>query len=148
MGNPHQSHTDSSSSVSCPSDEQCNVSHSHAETMERSYQDEMSKCKPICALPPICFSSSTEHALHNTQSLFLDFCNVTQDCQNLVYLQDDGWIVGPNGKLLLWIPFFYHSSLHYNPWTRFVISRGTSTELDLSRMAHGSSWWKCYSHIS
>ena len=114
----------------------------------RSDQGEITK--PICVAPlSICFSSSTKHALPNAQSLFLDLSNVTEDCQGLVYLQDDGWIVAPNGKLLLWIPFFYHPSFCYTPLTRFIIQGGsTRAELDLSRMAHGSAWSECYLPIS
>ena len=55
-------------------------------TTETFLQNEMSKCKPIfVALPPIHFSSSTEHALHNAQSLFLDLSNMMEDCRDLVY---------------------------------------------------------------
>ena len=117
---------------------------------ESYHQDKMSECTDtIPALPVICFSSSTEHALHNAQSLFPDLSDMMEDCRDLVYLPDDGWkgwIVGPNKKLLLHIPFSHPLSFHYTPWTRLVIPRGIP-ELDLSRMAHGSDWYKCYSPI-
>ena len=95
-----------------------------------------------------CFSSSIDHALHNPHNLFLDLSdNMIEHCRDLIHLQDDGLIVGLNKKTLLWIPSIsYHSSFYYTPWTRQVILRGTP-ELDLSRMAHGSDWWKCYSPI-
>ena len=47
-------------------------------------------------LLPICFSSSTAHALHDAQSLFADMSNVNGDCQDLIHLENDGLIVGPN----------------------------------------------------
>ena len=87
-------------------------------------------------LSPIHFSSSVAHALQDAWSLFNDISNVKGDCQDLVHLQDDGWIVGPNGKLLLWVPPSYHKIFLYTPWTHLVIPRG-SPELDLSKMAHG-----------
>ena len=99
----------------------------------------------IIKCPPIHFSSSTEHALYNAENLFLELPNVTEDCRDLVYLQDDGWIVGPNKRLLLWIPSPYHSSFQYTPWTKLVIPRGAQAELDLSTMAHGPAWYKCLS---
>ena len=155
--NPLQGHTDSVESVALSSHRTHIVSGSYAKTIQcyivnrgdstksSLHSGEMFKCKSTFVAPPfICFSSSTKHALHNSQNLFLDLPNVVEDCQDLVYLQDDGWIVGPNKKLLLWIPYSYHSSLYYTPWTRLVIPRGT-LELDLSRMAHGSAWCKCYS---
>ena len=156
VGNPLQGHTDSVCSVEFSPDGRHIVSGSNDSTIqfwdaqtggttESSLHNEMFKCKPtFVAPPPICFSSSTEHALYNSQSLFLDLSSMMEDYRDLVYLQDDGWIVGPNKKLLLWIPSFYHSSFHYTPWTRLVMPRGTS-ELDLSRMVHGTAWSKCYS---
>ncbi|KAG2069071.1 hypothetical protein BDR04DRAFT_1157151, partial [Suillus decipiens] len=54
---------------------------------------------------------------------------------------DSGWVVGPKGWLLFWVPL---ASRHpfYNPGTSLVIPRG-GTELDLSHMAHGQHWQKC-----
>ncbi|KAL4065874.1 hypothetical protein J3A83DRAFT_4059541, partial [Scleroderma citrinum] len=60
-----------------------------------------------------------------------------------VHLQKDGWIVGPNGRLFLWVLPSYHSSGFYAPWNSRVFPRGIP-ELDLSKMAHGSTWHKCY----
>ena len=156
VGNPLQGHTDSVRSVAFSPDGRHIVSGSSDSTIqlwdahiggttERCLPNEMLKCKPaFVAPPPICFSSYAEHALHNSQSLFLDSSSMIKDFRDLVCLQNDGWIVGPNKKLLLWIPSFYYSSFHYTPWTRLVMPRGT-LELDLSRMAHGTAWSKCYS---
>ena len=98
-------------------------------------------------LSPINFSSLTTHALTYTQSLFTNLSpDVKGDCRDFVHFQDDGWIVGPNGRLLLWIPLPYHSHFKYTPWTNLVIPKGF-IELDLSRMCHGSIWHKCYSSV-
>ena len=97
--------------------------------------------------PPITFSSLTTHALTHTQSLFTNLPpDVKGDCRDLVHFQDDGWIVGPSGRLLLWIPLPYHSHFKYTPWINLVIPKGF-IELDLSRMCHGSIWHKCYSSV-
>ena len=92
------------------------------------------------------FSSSAAQALQQPQSLFTDISSdVKGDYQNLVkFNQSDGWIVGPNGKLLIWIPFCYHSLFYHSSRKHHVIPRG-SVELDLSRMSHGPAWHKCYS---
>ena len=148
MGNPLQGHTSSVLSVAFSPDERHIMSSSEnttiqlwkaqiSSTMESPLNSEITK------YPPIHFSSSMEHALHNAQNLFLDLPKVIENYQDLVYLQDDGWIVGPNKKLLLWIPFSYHSSFHYTPWIKLVIPKGVP-ELDLSRMAHGPTWYRCY----
>ncbi|KIN99233.1 hypothetical protein M404DRAFT_1004898, partial [Pisolithus tinctorius Marx 270] len=60
-----------------------------------------------------------------------------------VKIHDDGWIRGPKGQLLLWIPPKLRSPF-YSMWTRAVIPRGCCTELDLSQMAHGKEWCKCF----
>ena len=168
MKNYFQGHSDLELSIIYSSDEQHNVLNSSTKTIQscsdiqtlddttvesvdKSLHGGMIKCKPtFVALSPIHFSSSTGHALHNAQNLFFDLPDVMKDSdsRDLVYLQDDGWIVGPNEKLLLWIPFSYHSSFHYTPWTKLVFPKGRSAELDLSRMAHGSDWSKCYLPIS
>ena len=67
----------------------------------------------------------------------LNTFNSNYSYQNLVCLQRNGWIVGPGGELLLWVPPSCH------PQTSMKIS--SSLEIDLSRMAHGSTWHRCYS---
>ena len=87
------------------------------------------------------------YALNKPQYLAPNSPNIMEDClEDLGYLQDDGWIVGPNNELLLWVPLSYHLFFYYTSWTRLVIPKGTP-QLDLSRMAHGSAWCKCYSSI-
>ncbi|KAG2148811.1 hypothetical protein DEU56DRAFT_719124, partial [Suillus clintonianus] len=53
----------------------------------------------------------------------------------------DGWMVGPNRRLLFWVP---PASQHpfYSPDTAMVIPRG-HVELDLSKMEHGTRWSNC-----
>ncbi|KAG2065933.1 WD40 repeat-like protein, partial [Suillus decipiens] len=55
---------------------------------------------------------------------------------------EDGWITGPNRRLLFWIPPASREPF-YNPRTALVIPRG-GVELDLSDMAHGTRWQHCY----
>ena len=97
----------------------------------------------LVPFPSICFSSSPTHTLHDAPSLFIDVSDAKRDFHDSVHLQVDGWIVGPNGKLLLWVPPAYHSFYFYSPGTNLVLPRG-GTELDLSSMAHGPTWHQCY----
>ncbi|KAG6328615.1 hypothetical protein ID866_10474, partial [Astraeus odoratus] len=62
--------------------------------------------------------------------------------RGLVGLNADGWIIGPEGRLLLWVPSYYHAFL-YSPRNALVIPRG-GPELDLSAMVHGDKWQDCY----
>jgi len=69
-----------------------------------------------------------------------DFSN--QDYRDLVRLNHDGWIVGPSGQFLFWIPASLHPRL-YSPRNTLVIPKG-GPELDLSKMVHGDMWQECY----
>ncbi|KAI6127339.1 WD40-repeat-containing domain protein [Pisolithus sp. B1] len=93
---------------------------------------------------PICFSSVSSHALHDSEQLLVGLLqnSVIVDCSP-VKLHSDGWIRGPMGRLLLWI----HPTLWrpvYSMWTVLVIPIGCCLELDLSKMVHGSSWHECF----
>ncbi|KAG2739018.1 prolyl oligopeptidase, partial [Suillus brevipes Sb2] len=57
-------------------------------------------------------------------------------------LDDDGWMMGPNRRLVFWVPPASRKSL-YNSSTALVLPRG-GPELDLSRMVHGTRWQQCY----
>ncbi|KIK40272.1 hypothetical protein CY34DRAFT_87666, partial [Suillus luteus UH-Slu-Lm8-n1] len=48
----------------------------------------------------------------------------------------DGWVMGPDRRLLFWVPPASRNPFH-NPLTAFVLPRG-GPELDLSRMARGT----------
>lgn len=85
------------------------------------------------------FSSTPSHALRDARGFFSD---LKGDWRELVELQEDGWIVGPRGQLLLWVPLTHHQLL-YSPWNTLVMPKG-GPELDLSKMAHGRSWHHCF----
>ncbi|KAG2745398.1 hypothetical protein P692DRAFT_20743568, partial [Suillus brevipes Sb2] len=93
-----------------------------------------------CDNPPIFFSSSLECALRNPAELLAPTSHHNSNSTPYL-LQSDGWMMGPNHRLLFWVlPASRHA--FYTPWTLLVIPRGYS-ELDLSRMAHGTRWSSC-----
>ena len=157
VGNPLQGHTSSVNSVAFSPDGRHIVSGSCDETIQlcnaqmaggqvgNALKEQTSKSLSS-TLSPIHFSSSAAHALHDVHSLFVDMSIVKGDFRDLVHLQNDGWIMGPKGKLLLWVPPSYHKIFHHTPWTHLVIPRGIP-ELDLSKMAHGPTWHKCYTPV-
>ncbi|KAG2361545.1 hypothetical protein BDR07DRAFT_1286817, partial [Suillus spraguei] len=59
----------------------------------------------------------------------------------ILCLARDGWMIGPNRRLLFWVPPTFRHAF-YTPQTAMVMPRGY-TELDLSRMAHGQRWENC-----
>jgi len=88
----------------------------------------------------ICFSSNSTHALRDTAELLAGTAH--DDLRStFTSLGKDGWMMGPNQRLLFWVPPASRKPF-YNPWTAFLIPRGA--ELDLSRMAHGTRWQHCY----
>ena len=140
VGNPPQGHTFSVRSVASSPDGTHIVSSSYNE-ISQVYGYEKAILDPLS----INFSSSASHALQDPQSLFIDISpDVWQDHQELVqFKKNDGWIVGPNGKLFIWVPPSYHSFFHHSSRKHSIIPRG-SVELDLSRMSHGPIWHNCY----
>ncbi|KIN96301.1 hypothetical protein M404DRAFT_1006811 [Pisolithus tinctorius Marx 270] len=63
-----------------------------------------------------------------------------------VRFHPDGWIRGPKGRLLLWIPPALWRSF-YSMWTKTVIPKGCCIELDLSQMVHGNKWHQCFKPV-
>ncbi|KAF8500083.1 hypothetical protein BU17DRAFT_59080, partial [Hysterangium stoloniferum] len=57
-------------------------------------------------------------------------------------LDNEGWIKGPNNRLLFWVPPGSREPF-YTPLTKLLIPR-TAIELDLRHMAHGNSWQQCH----
>ncbi|EMD32072.1 hypothetical protein CERSUDRAFT_99771 [Gelatoporia subvermispora B] len=56
-----------------------------------------------------------------------------------------GWIVGPRGELVMWIPEEYWPGLW---WPRNTLVIGPSrVTLDLSRFLHGRDWTFCYTEL-
>ena len=93
-------------------------------------------------MPQINFSSNPHHALFDVHSLFEDTIGIMDDWRNSIKVQTDGWILGPQARLLLCVPHIYLAGL-FGPRTKCVI--GTiPTMLDLSHFSHGKSWQNCY----
>jgi WD40 repeat protein len=56
-------------------------------------------------------------------------------------INDEGWICGSKGELLIWIPLVHREYLHRRSTIWISGKRGTS--LDLSNFVHGRSWATC-----
>ena len=53
-------------------------------------------------------------------------------------MNDQGWLIGPNGEYLYWIPLYLRPCRLVGPDTKFVIMRGSC--LDISHVTHGEEW--------
>ena len=155
VGNSLQGHTHGVNSVAFSPDGRHIVSGSYDRTIQvwdaqtgvqLGHPLQESPTEQAMSVPSIHFSSSSAHALQDSQGNFVDVSIIDEDCRNLVCLKDDGWIVGPNRRLLLWVPPQYRSFYFYTPWTNMIIPRG-GPELDLSKMVHGPTWHECYTSV-
>ncbi len=56
-------------------------------------------------------------------------------------INDEGWICGSNGELLMWIPLIHRKHLHRpsNIW----VAGEYETRTDVSTFVHGRSWTTC-----
>ncbi|KIM45626.1 hypothetical protein M413DRAFT_344802 [Hebeloma cylindrosporum] len=60
-------------------------------------------------------------------------------------IDGEGWILGSENELLVWIPPIHRMSLHRpsNMW----VAGERETRLDLSRFVHGVDWAMCYNRL-
>jgi WD40 repeat protein len=86
------------------------------------------------------FSSDATHALPKVHTLFTPAADLQVGYQDLQ--MDDGWIIGCQSQLLIWVPH-EHCSMLYWPRNKLVIGTNV-TALDLSRVAHGPLWSQCH----
>jgi hypothetical protein len=56
-------------------------------------------------------------------------------------INDEGWICGSKGELLMWIPSVHREYLH-RPSTIWISGK-RGTILNLSNFVHGRSWATC-----
>jgi hypothetical protein len=90
----------------------------------------------------IFFSSNSTHALRDTTELL---AGAPHDDRRSTFrkLEEDGWMMGPNRRLLFWVPPASRERFKYYLHIALIIPRG-DVELDLSSMAHGTQWKHCY----
>ncbi|KAF8523866.1 hypothetical protein BU17DRAFT_43371 [Hysterangium stoloniferum] len=88
----------------------------------------------------VSFSSCSGHALCDMAQL-LKGISLTDYWRTSFTLDSEGWMKGPNNRLLFWVPPGSREPF-YTPFTRLIISR-KAIELDLSCMAHGKHWQGC-----
>jgi WD40 repeat protein len=123
---PFKGHTDSVASVAFSEDGRRVVSCSDDRTIRIWKVDEDS----------ILAESSYVSGLVNSQDI-VSGSDAFRDKSEM----DDGWILGPNGELIFWIPPLHQTTL-WRPSNVSVIGKNP-TRLDLSCFVHGSSWNHC-----
>jgi len=131
---PLQGHTDFVRSVAISPDGTHIVSGSDDKTIRLWHVESFTHSQPI-----LCFSSNPTHTLCATSSFLLESYTSSLEASNLIPTKER-WIVGPEGRLLLWIPSYF-PSIMYAPGNTLVIP--DALQLDLSHFSHGTSWQMC-----
>jgi len=136
FGAPLRGHTDIVSSIAISPDGKWIVSGSYDKTI-RVWDLEFFTQPQSSDAPVIRFSLNPTHALSSASSFL-------QDLHTPISLAptQDGWVVGPKGRLLLWIPGSLYPAV-YTQGTTLVISQADGLQLDLSHFAHGMTWHGC-----
>jgi hypothetical protein len=135
VGAPFRGHTKRVLSVAISPDDKRIVSDSKDKTI-RVWDLEFLNRHQSFKAPAVCFSSNATHAVHSA-AFFLQNWE-TPDPSGL---SEEGWIVGPEEQLLLWIPLNFHPVM-YAPGNTLVIPNN-ALQLDFGCVAHGIS---CVEH--
>lgn len=92
----------------------------------------------------LAMSEKAEHALRDVHLLIPDAAELSQcELEASLKLTEDGWVVGPGGNRLLWIPDAHRSRVIVHP-RRLLIPAENMTTLNLSDCAHGTRWHECH----
>ncbi|KAJ6468848.1 hypothetical protein C8R45DRAFT_1017738 [Mycena sanguinolenta] len=60
----------------------------------------------------------------------------------MMSLQPDGWIVGPCGELILWVPYHLMGFLSL-PNLLGILGKPPMVSFDTSMFHHGNQWTQC-----
>ena len=98
----------------------------------------------------VAFSPNGQHIVSSSQDQAIRLWNTIAeetetsghiDFTDQSEINDEGWICGSKGELLMWIPPLHRTGLHC-PSTLWV-SAEHETRLDISDFKHGDSWSTC-----
>ncbi|KAH9944909.1 WD40-repeat-containing domain protein [Amylocystis lapponica] len=153
---PLQGHTDMITSVAFSPDGKQIVSGSYNKTIRiwdaATGESIMQPLHGHTDLTPPIFqhtscSSQDRVLMTDVEDLFkcpsVNIIDVNKACEfsDFSVLGEDGWMRGPTGELLFWVPDHLRRGL-WRPGNSVVIGV-PSTKLDTTSFVHGTSWWQC-----
>ena len=152
VAGPFTGHIGPVNSVVFSPDGQCIISGSsdqtiHMWSLNSSRRNTMAG--HTCSVKPVEFPSDGKHIV-SSEDKSIDMLNsvterlITTTQVNFTdqsVIDDDGWICGNKGELLMWIPHLHRPCLQ-RPSNIWIVGNH-KTHLDLSNFVHGHSWMRC-----
>jgi WD40 repeat protein len=152
---PFTGHTDSVTSVAFSPDGQLIVSGSEDRTIRVwNATTGETAAGPFTghtrSVESVAFSPDGQHIVSGSKDRTIRASNVTirktettndVDFTDHFMINDEGWICGSKGELLMWIPSVHRIYLHRRSTIWISGKRGTS--LNVSNFVHGRSWATC-----
>ncbi len=96
----------------------------------------------------VAFSPDGHHTVSGSDDRTIRMSNITKrkkekdvDFTDHSVIDDEGWICGSKGELLMWIPLMHREHLH-RPSTVWISGK-RETRLNLSNFEHGRNWATC-----
>ena len=149
---PFTGHTESVSSVGFSPDGQCIISGSYDQTIRMWSLNSLGRdtmAGHMCSGKSVGFPldskqivSSKDKSIDMLNSVTERLITTTQvNFTDQSVIDEDGWICGNKGELLMWIPLLHRRCLH-RPSNIWIVGKHV-TNLDLSNFVHGHAWMNC-----
>ncbi|KAF8134754.1 quinon protein alcohol dehydrogenase-like superfamily [Mycena galopus ATCC 62051] len=97
------------------------------------------RCHSHLVAPPFTSCPSVPHHPHGAMNVTLA---EPSKLTSSVHVQQDGWIVGPCGELILWVPYHLMGFL-FRPNLLGILGNPPMVTFDTSIFHHGDQWTRC-----
>ncbi|KAJ7301120.1 hypothetical protein DFH08DRAFT_120895 [Mycena albidolilacea] len=138
IGAPLEGHKSSVTSVAFSPDGTCTISGSSDKTVRMWDAETQTQIRLTLDEQAQLYPSRVPHC----QGAMNVFRAETSQLASIVHIQPDGWIVGPYGELILWVPYDLRGFL---PRTNLlgILGNHPMVKFNTSMFYHGDQWIQC-----